>query len=74
MADGAGNVIEWTNSLWRLDEDLDSDDPEFGYPYVPEDGREHVDAPASAARVVRGGSWSPFTRFALMRDQLGCHA
>jgi len=65
VADGAGNVIEWTNSLWRLDEDLDSDDPEFGYPYVPEDGREHVDAPASAARVVRGGSWydhSPFAR------------
>ncbi len=57
MADGAGNVLEWTSSLWGVDEDYENKDPEFGYPYAPDDGREYLDAPSSAARVVRGGSW-----------------
>jgi formylglycine-generating enzyme required for sulfatase activity len=51
--DMAGNVWEWTLSLWgkRL-AGLD-----FKYPYNPEDGREDLDAGDDVLRVVRGGSW-----------------
>jgi len=58
VADGAGNVTDWTRSLWGVEEDYDNEDPAFGYPYAPDDGRENLDAAPSAARVVRGGSWS----------------
>ncbi|MFI0609201.1 MAG: SUMF1/EgtB/PvdO family nonheme iron enzyme, partial [Anaerolineae bacterium] len=57
VADGAGNVLEWTSSVWGVDEGYENDGPEFGYPYAPDDGREYLDAPPSAARGVRGGSW-----------------
>ncbi len=42
----AGNVLEWTSSLFKL------------YPYNSEDGRESPDA--AGKRVARGGSWHTF--------------
>ncbi len=51
--DMAGNVWEWTGSLWGRDVEK----PDYGYPYDPADGREALDAPDDVLRVVRGGSW-----------------
>ncbi len=53
-ADMAGNVWEWTLSLWGPDWRR----PAFGYPYRPDDGREDPSPGDEVARVVRGGSWS----------------
>ena len=50
LLDVAGNVWEWTRSLYK------------GYPYDPGDGREDLEA--SAARVVRGGAFYNTTRLA----------
>ncbi len=38
--DMAGNVWEWTLSLWGKDVSK----PQFGYPYKPTDGREDLQA------------------------------
>jgi formylglycine-generating enzyme required for sulfatase activity len=43
--DMAGNVFEWTTSVFDK------------YPYALDDGRERLDAPDSAERVLRGGSF-----------------
>ena len=43
LLDMAGNVLEWTRSVYK------------GYPYVPEDGREDLESEED--RVLRGGSW-----------------
>ena len=53
LLDMAGNVREWTSSLWGKDEDK----PEFGYPYQAGDGRENQHAGDDICRVVRGGSF-----------------
>jgi formylglycine-generating enzyme required for sulfatase activity len=58
--DMAGNVWEWTTSLWG--EDIW--EPEFKYPYDPSDGRENLDAGDRGCRVLRGGAfhnnaWNP---------------
>jgi len=53
--DMSGNVWEWTRSLWG--EDLFN--PEFAYPYDPNDEkRERLDAGNHMLRVVRGGAWN----------------
>lgn len=50
--DMAGNVWEWTLSLYD-----DEDDKAYPYPYNPNDGRERVEAPKRCYRVLRGGSF-----------------
>jgi formylglycine-generating enzyme required for sulfatase activity len=51
--DMAGNVYEWTSSLWGND----AWHPTFRYPYQPGDGREELNAPATIYRVLRGGAY-----------------
>jgi formylglycine-generating enzyme required for sulfatase activity len=52
--DLAGNVWEWTRSLWGTD----SKKPDFVYPYDARDRqREDLALPDNIWRVVRGGSW-----------------
>lgn len=46
----AGNVWEWTRSVWGPD----SREAEFKDPYVPGDGREDLESPS--LRVLRGGA------------------
>ena len=53
VLDMAGNVWEWTCSLWGND----WESPDFKYPYDPQDGRESLEAGDNVLRVVRGGSW-----------------
>jgi formylglycine-generating enzyme required for sulfatase activity len=61
-ADMAGNVFEWTRSLWGKEHEK----PDFMYPYDPQDGRENPDVGDDVYRVVRGGS------FASSRDYARC--
>jgi len=51
--DMAGNVWEWTRSLWGKDWEKF----EYTYPYRPDDGRENLDAGDDVLRVWRGGSF-----------------
>ena len=53
VLDMAGNVWEWTGSLWGTDVNK----PQYGYPYTPTDGREDLQAADHISRVVRGGSY-----------------
>ncbi|MFQ6101349.1 MAG: formylglycine-generating enzyme family protein [Anaerolineae bacterium] len=53
LADGVGNVWEWTLSLWGTDWRRAA----FGYPYRPDDGREDTAPGDEMLRVLRGGSW-----------------
>lgn len=53
LYDMAGNIEEWTASLWGSDRES----PAFRYPYVSGDGRENADAPDEVFRIVRGGAF-----------------
>ncbi|MBN8519118.1 MAG: SUMF1/EgtB/PvdO family nonheme iron enzyme [Candidatus Accumulibacter sp.] len=54
LYDLAGNVWEWTRSLWGDDWEK----PTFAHPYEANDPRrEALDAVDGILRVVRGGSW-----------------
>jgi formylglycine-generating enzyme required for sulfatase activity len=53
LLDVAGNVWEWTSSLWGTD----VSQPEFGYPYAATDGRENQRAPDTVLRALHGGSF-----------------
>lgn len=54
VADMAGNVGEWTRSLWGKDGQTLS----FVYPYDPADRkREDLDASLNTLRVMRGGTF-----------------
>ncbi len=64
-ADMAGNVWEWTRSLWGTGLRF----PEFAYPYDPCDGRENLGASNKTRRVLRGGSWYNDRRYARCADR-----
>jgi len=52
--DMAGNVMEWTCSLWGVD----IKSPEYAYPYTERLlERENAQAADDVRRVVRGGAW-----------------
>lgn len=53
ILDMAGNVLEWTRSLW----DNDLGKPNFHYPYRFDDGRENLKTHRQLRRVVRGGAF-----------------
>jgi formylglycine-generating enzyme required for sulfatase activity len=59
LADANGNVWEWTCSLWGKD----WDDPEFVYPYNPEDKRENLSVSDEIPRILRGGAFYNEPRF-----------
>jgi len=56
VADLAGNVWEWTRSLWTNNTNIhEISEPSYKYPYNPDDGRE--DESIKGVRVLRGGSF-----------------
>jgi len=57
--DMAGNVWEWTRSLWGKEAK-----PQFRYPYDRLEDREDLNASKEVARVLRGGAWGLDTDFA----------
>lgn len=58
--DMAGNVWEWTQSLWGKDWGKS----DFKYPYWVDDGRENLEAGDNIARVLRGGSFYGYRSYA----------
>jgi formylglycine-generating enzyme required for sulfatase activity len=53
-ADMAGNVWEWTQTLWGGDLFF----AQFSYPYDPDDGRENPRASENLLRILRGGGFN----------------
>jgi len=62
VSDLAGNVGEWTGSLFGAG--LEFEKAPFAYPYDPADGREDPEAGPDVRRVLRGGAWSDGQVFA----------
>jgi formylglycine-generating enzyme required for sulfatase activity len=58
VTDMAGNVWEWTRSLWGRA----WEEPGFRYPYAPGDGRENPEAGDDVRRLVRGGAFDHDSR------------
>jgi formylglycine-generating enzyme required for sulfatase activity/energy-coupling factor transporter ATP-binding protein EcfA2 len=58
--DMAGNVWEWTSSIWGQD----GEKPDFKYPYKADDGREKLAADDKSLRVLRGGAWVSYRYYA----------
>ena len=52
--DMAGQVWEWTSTLWGRA----MESPGFRYPYRSDDGRENGSAPSNVRRILRGGCFS----------------
>ena len=50
----AGNVWEWTQSLWERSSE---ENPDYRYPYGPTDGRENLAAGEEVDHVLRGGAF-----------------
>ncbi|HET7230175.1 MAG TPA: SUMF1/EgtB/PvdO family nonheme iron enzyme [Longimicrobium sp.] len=67
MEDAAGNVWEWTRSLWGTNDQ----NAGFRYPYDPGDGREDLDAPADVLRVLRGGCYHNPVRVIRTASRIG---
>jgi formylglycine-generating enzyme required for sulfatase activity len=57
--DMAGNVLEWTVTLFGSDWEF----PEYPYPYDPADGRESLAVGDQGFRILRGGSYISHVRF-----------
>jgi formylglycine-generating enzyme required for sulfatase activity len=53
VLDMAGNVWQWTRSLWGRSYET----PDYLYPYRPPDGRENLAAGPEVRRVLRGGAF-----------------
>lgn len=60
LLDMAGNVWEWTRSVWGGAFDT----PNYSYPYDPNDGRENLQASREIYRILRGGSFYENCRLA----------
>jgi formylglycine-generating enzyme required for sulfatase activity len=58
VLDMAGNVWEWTRSLWGRGER-----PDYRYPYRPTDGRENLGTGQQVRRVWRGGTFLNSLRY-----------
>jgi formylglycine-generating enzyme required for sulfatase activity len=69
LLDMAGNVWEFTISLWGEH----GKGPEFRYPYHPTDGRENLRANAQVQRVVRGGSFANDRQVARCAARYWCY-
>jgi len=66
-ADMAGNVWEWTLSLWGTEESKS----DYRYPYDPTDGREMIIAQSDILRVLRGGSFQDSYRYVRCSSRRG---
>ncbi|MGH2571402.1 MAG: formylglycine-generating enzyme family protein, partial [bacterium] len=71
VSDLAGNVEEWTSSLFGPG--VESERAPFRYPYAADDGREDPQAPADVRRVLRGGAWHVDRALARAAARLSSH-